>query len=57
VPGEQLLAAALLIAAGVLPENEQYEFLVRAGREASRLLSNDLLRLDNLLRLMHSSQG
>ena len=53
VPGEQLLAATLLIAASVLPEDEQYDFLVRAGQEAARLLSGDLPRLDSLLRLMH----
>jgi hypothetical protein len=53
VPGEQLLAANLLITAGTYPEEEQYGFLVEAGREAARLLSNDLAKLDNLLRLIY----
>ncbi len=53
VPGEQLLAANLLRAAATRPENEQYEFLVRAGREAARLLSSDMTRLDHLLRLIY----
>ena len=53
VPSEQLLAANLIIAAGTLPENEQYDFLVRAGREAARLLNNDMARLDSLLRLIY----
>ena len=53
VPSEQLLAAALLNSVGAYPEDEQYDFLVRAGREAARLLSNDMSRLDNLLRLIY----
>jgi hypothetical protein len=53
VPAEQLLAANLLIAAGTRPESEQYDFLVRAGREAARLLTGDMGRLDNLLRLIY----
>jgi hypothetical protein len=53
VPTEQLLAANLLIATATRPENEQYGFLVRAGREAARLLSGDMARLDNLLRLIY----
>ncbi|MBN1311560.1 MAG: hypothetical protein JXB30_09085 [Anaerolineae bacterium] len=53
VSSEQLLAANLIMAAGTLPENEQYDFLVRAGREAARLLTNDMARLDSLLRLIY----
>ena len=53
VPAEQLLAANLLIAAATRPENEQYGYLVRAGREAARLLTGDMGRLDNLLRLIY----
>ncbi len=53
VPSEQLLAANLLIVAQTYPEDEQYDFLVRAGREAARLLSSDLARLDHLLRLVY----
>ena len=55
VPSEQLLAANLLIAAATHPENEQYAFLVRAGREAARLLSGDMARLDSLLRLLYAT--
>lgn len=57
VPGEQLLAANLLVAAGVRQEDDQYAFLVRAGREAARLLSSDLDRLDYLLRLIYPAQA
>lgn len=57
VPSEQLLAANLLIAAQMLPEHEQYRFLVEAGREAARLLSGDLARLDYLLKLIYPSQS
>ncbi len=53
VPGEQLLAASLLQAASMYPEREQFDFLVRAGREAARLLSSDMSRLDYLLRLLY----
>lgn len=52
VPGEQLLAAALLNAARVRPPGEQDDFLVEAGRNAARLLSSDLNRLDYLLNLI-----
>ena len=55
VPAEQLLAANLLIAAATRPEGEQYEFLVRAGREAARLMTGDMGRLDNLLRLIYAA--
>lgn len=53
VPSEQLLASNLLRAAATRPEPEQYPFLVRAGREAARLLSSDMTRLDYLLRLIY----
>lgn len=53
VPSEQLLAANLMMVASMLPENEQYDFLTRAGREAARLLNNDMARLDSLLRLIY----
>lgn len=53
VPSEQLLAANLLRAANCRPKSEQYDFLVEAGREAARLLSGDMARLDNLLRLIY----
>jgi hypothetical protein len=53
VPAEQLLAANLLMAAQAQPPDAQYNYLVAAGREAARLLSNDLPRLENLLRLIY----
>lgn len=55
VPGEQLLAATLLEVARTLPAEEQYSFLVNAGREAARILSNEPARLDYLLRLIYPS--
>ena len=55
VPSEQLLASTLLIAAQTLPENDRYDFLVEAGREAARLLGGDLSRLDYLLKLIYPS--
>jgi hypothetical protein len=54
IASEQLLAANLLIAASTYPQEEQYEYLVRAGREAARLLTNDMPKLDNLLRLLYT---
>ncbi len=56
VPGEQLLAANLMIAARTRPESEQYSFLVEAGREAARLLGGDLARLDYLLKLIYPTR-
>lgn len=55
VPGEQLLASTLLNVARTYPQEDQYNFLVDAGREAARILSSDLARLDNLLRLIQPS--
>lgn len=53
VPSEQLLAASLMLAAQTFPDDQQYNYLVSAGREAGRLLSGDMQRLDNLLRLIY----
>jgi len=50
VPADELLAAALKAAAEAQPASDREEFLVAAGRECARLLSRDLLRLDNLVR-------
>ncbi|WP_119065439.1 hypothetical protein [Aggregatilinea lenta] len=53
VPAEELLAAALLHASGARAnEQEQYRFLVGAGRRLAGLLSYDLPRLQHLLRLI-----
>jgi hypothetical protein len=53
VPSEQLLAANVLNVSRMLPEEDQYPYLVAAGRELARLLSGDLNRLDNVLRLIY----
>ncbi len=50
VPADELLATALKNAAAALPEAERRPFLTRAGQECARLLSRDLVRLENLLR-------
>lgn len=52
VPSEELLAAALRLAASVRPRNEQTNYLIRAGQRLAQLLSADLLRLNHLLRLI-----
>lgn len=57
IPSEQLLAATLVNASLLLPRDQQYDYLVRAGREAARLLNSDLSRLDNLLRLIYPNGG
>lgn len=56
-PAEQLMAANLLMAASVRPEEEQYPFLVTAGRELARLMSGNLDKLDYLLRLIYPAQA
>ncbi len=50
VPADELMAAALRNAAATLPEADRQSFLTRAGQECARLLSRDLVRLENLLR-------
>jgi hypothetical protein len=50
VPSDELLIAALRSAAAARPPSERRDFLIDAGRECARLLSRDLLRLDNLIR-------
>lgn len=50
VPSDELLIAALRAAAAARPPAERRDFLIDAGRECARLLSRDLLRLDNLIR-------
>jgi hypothetical protein len=57
VPSEQLMAANLLMAAGVRPEGDQYGFLVMAGRELARLMSGSLEQLDYILRLIYPTQA
>ncbi|MFN8530311.1 MAG: hypothetical protein U0670_17055 [Anaerolineae bacterium] len=52
VPSDELIAAALNYACYAYPENEQYEFRVRCGRQLAMLLSNDLKRLSHVLALI-----
>ncbi len=52
VPNEELMAAAILNAAGARPLDQQRDFLVRAGRRLTQLLGHDLGRLNHLLRLI-----
>ncbi|GIL13327.1 MAG: hypothetical protein BroJett038_20470 [Chloroflexota bacterium] len=57
VPSDDLLGAAIRYAARAYPENEQYDFLVRCGREIARQLSHDLKRLEHVLALIRPSNG
>lgn len=50
VPVDELLAASLRAGAAARPESERETFLVQAGRELTRLLSGDPVRLEGLLR-------
>ncbi len=52
VPTEELMAAAIRQAAEARPLQDQRDFLVRAGRRLTQLLSHDLTRLNHLLRLI-----
>jgi len=52
VPTEELIAAAVREAAAARPIRDQRDFLVRAGRRLAQLLSHDLTRLNNLLRMI-----
>jgi len=49
VPADELLAASLRTAAAARPEHERETLLVAAGRELTRLLSGDPVRLEGLL--------
>ncbi len=50
VPADDLLVASLRFAADARLPQERASFLLEAGRELTRLLADDLLRLDGLLR-------
>jgi hypothetical protein len=50
LPADELLAASLRNAASVRHGPNQMTYLIEAGRYCARLLSNDLNRLDNVLR-------
>jgi hypothetical protein len=49
-PADELVAACLRLAARVRPEADRRAFLLDAGRELARLLSNDPVRLEGILR-------
>lgn len=53
-PVEQLIGAALRHAAQARPPDQRDLYLVSAGRELARLLADDLLRLDGILRQLRS---
>ncbi|HHS96284.1 MAG TPA: hypothetical protein ENK08_00055 [Chloroflexi bacterium] len=55
VPADELIATSLLAAAAARPAEERMDFLVEAGRELTRLLANDLIRLDGLLQRIRSA--
>ena len=50
IPADELLIANLRQAAAVYPPETRRQFLLKAGRELTRLLSFDLVRLDGILR-------
>jgi hypothetical protein len=53
VPADELLAASLMLAAEKMGKpDKRRDFLVRAGRELAKLLSQDLVRLENILKLI-----
>lgn len=55
VANDELLAAALLQAARARPEDERRKFLIENGRACSRLLGQDMVRLNNLLNGLRSA--
>jgi hypothetical protein len=50
LPKDELLAAALRMAAQARPEAERKRFLLEAGRFCARVLAQDLVRMDTFLR-------
>lgn len=56
IPTDDLLIAGLRSAASVRHGREQLTFLVEAGKYCARLLSDDLTRLDNLLRNLKTEE-
>jgi hypothetical protein len=53
-PTDELLATSLRAAAAARPEGEREAFLVEAGRELTRLLAGDPVRLESLLRRLRT---
>ena len=50
VPIDQLLGAALRLAAEARPADQRELYLIEAGRDLARLMGHDLTRLDGMLR-------
>jgi hypothetical protein len=57
VPTDELLAVNLTHAAATRLPELRHHFLVEAGRELTRLLDYDLVRLDGILRRIRAGQG
>jgi hypothetical protein len=55
IPADDLLAAALQMAAAVRPQSERRAYLVEAAAECARLLGHDLTRLESLMRSLRPS--
>jgi len=55
-PADELVAACLRLAAASRPETERRAFLLDAGRELARLLANDPVRLEGILRRIAPNQ-
>jgi hypothetical protein len=53
IPVDEVIVANLTHAAATYPAQIRSRFLLEAAREISRLLSSDLIRLDNVLRRVH----
>lgn len=56
-PADELVAASLQRAADTMQESKRASFLAEAGRACSRLLSEDILRLENLLQALRPSSA
>ncbi len=54
VPADDLVVAALLLAAEARHPEEQKSYLVQAGRELARLMAGDTVRLEYLLRRLRA---
>ncbi len=50
VPVDQLLGAALCLAATARPADRREDYLIEAGRDLARWMAQDLTRLDGILR-------
>ncbi len=50
IPTDELLIANIRRSAAARPPDQQYGFLLKVGRELARLLNQDLVRLDAILR-------